>query len=75
MGSLSFAQLKTFTAEESVLLERNLLPARVAQLDWIPGTERFAHVGQVDGEWRLASSVAIGMQGWNAPTRPPFADW
>ena len=30
---------------------------------------------QVDGEWRLASSVAIGMQGWNAPTRPPFADW
>ncbi len=59
MGSLSFAQLKTFTAEESVLLERNLLPARVAQLDWIPGTERFAHVGQVDGEWQLlAGDVA-----------------
>ncbi|MEY3444443.1 MAG: hypothetical protein RLZZ519_2724 [Bacteroidota bacterium] len=63
MGSLSFAQLKTFTAEESVLLERNLLPARVAQLDWIPGTERFAHVGQVDGEWQLlAGDVAKAKQ-------------
>ncbi len=63
MGSLSFAQLKTFTAEESVLLERNLLPARVAQLDWIPGTERFAHVGQVDGEWQLlAGDVSSAKQ-------------
>ncbi|MBK9448088.1 MAG: DPP IV N-terminal domain-containing protein [Bacteroidetes bacterium] len=63
MGSLSFAQLKTFTAEESVLLERNLLPARVAQLDWVPGTERFAHVGQVDGEWQLlAGDVSSAKQ-------------
>jgi dipeptidyl-peptidase-4 len=58
LGSLSFAQLKTFTAEESVLLERNLLPQRVAQLDWIPGTERFAHVKQVDGEWQLLAGDA-----------------
>jgi dipeptidyl-peptidase 4 len=60
VGSLSFAQLKTFTAEESVLLERNLLPQRVAQLDWIPGTEKFAYVKQVDEEWQLLAGEAAG---------------
>ncbi len=58
IGSLSFAQLKNFTAEESVLLERSLLPERVAQLDWIPGTEKFAYVKQVDEEWQLMAGEA-----------------
>lgn len=58
-SSLAFAQqLKTFTAEESVLLERGLLPERVGQLDWIPGTEKFAYVKQVDGEWQLMAGDA-----------------
>jgi dipeptidyl-peptidase-4 len=59
MGTICIAQqLKTLTVEESVLQERNLLPQRVAQLDWIPGTEKFAYVKQVDGEWQLLSGAA-----------------
>ena len=58
IGSLSFAQLKTLTAEESVLLERNVLVERVSQLDWIPGTEKFAYLKQVDEEWQLIAGEA-----------------
>lgn len=72
IGSLSFAQLKTFTAEESVLMERNLLPQRLAQLDWIPGTERFAYVKQVDGEWQLLAGDATNAKREVLCTLPAF---
>ncbi|MFM2377207.1 MAG: hypothetical protein RLZZ165_2304 [Bacteroidota bacterium] len=58
VGSLTYAQLKTFTVEESVLQERTLQPQRVQQLSWIPGTEKFAYVKQVDGEWMLMAGEA-----------------
>jgi dipeptidyl-peptidase 4 len=54
----SSAQLKQFTAEESVLQEAALLPARVTGLSWIPNTDKFAYTKQVDGEWAIMAGEA-----------------
>lgn len=58
-GSFIQAQaLKNFTIEESVLQERTFAPQRVQQLDWIPGTEKFAYAKIVDGEQQLLAGEA-----------------
>lgn len=72
VGSLSIAQLKTFTVEESVLLERSLQPERVSQLDWIPGTEKFAYTKQVDGEWQLMAGEAASAKREVLASLPDF---
>lgn len=60
-STFAFAQsLKSLTIEESVLLERSLQPERVQQVDWIPGTDRFAYVRQIDDEWQLLAGDAMG---------------
>ena len=58
---LGVAQLKPITLEDAILRTRTTLaPENMDQLKWIPGTDQFSYVKEIDGEPALFSGNAEG---------------